>query len=1624
MDKYISINKYFGGTILRYKKIILLAIFLVSLLAVSAVSAGENTTDDFVNVEKTDEVVSILDNDVNNSDSSNENDYVLSVEDQNIDEVCVTEEDNLSATIGTFTDLANDISNADGELNFTKNYIYSYGDSNYKQGIEINKKIIINGNGFGINGNNQAKAFRVSSNVILKNIEFTNCYSYSDTGVVDFSGVGSVVNCSFVGNYAKYGGAVYFGINGSVVNCSFVDNSANDGGAVYFSGVGSVVNCSFVDNSASSGSGGGGAIYICSFDVSVVNCSFVNCNAGKFGGAIYSGSGKSVVNCSFVNCTGRSGGAVYFDNVGSIVNCSFVNNSAYGGGAMFGGSAVGCRFINNSATDSKGGAIYSYSSDVSVVDCSFVNNYANEGGGAIYHRYDGVSVVDCSFVNNVANKDGGAVYFDDGCSVVDCSFVNNVANKDGGAIYFNNRYFAVNSSFINNSAINGGAIYGGSAVGCSFINNSAIYEGAIYSGSAVNCSFISISISTKNIYVDEIAEIEYTFESGMDGMLSVYVNDILVKNVQIGNKIKLENLSLGNYNIKVIYNVGDYTSCSDTTTLKVFKLTPSFTYSNNNAIAGDEFVITYILNDDATGTITCNNSTKQLINGRVTFNINNIKGGLYQFNFSYSGDNKYNPMDKTVNVNIKFKDAVVEFDVNDIIWSDTLTIVPTVPNSATGYINIYIDNILNGTININDRKDFTFYNGGYHSIKVTYSGDEYYSPNSTTKGFNVIKLNSTCDIEGNIEVDNSATVYVTLNEDATGEVSITVKGTKYISNLINGVATFRVPSLAAGTYSVTIDYEGDSKYNSIYTTKTLEVTLKPSTIDLNVKNILSGNNLVVKPIVTSSASGNLKIYVDNVLKKTIAIGSSYTIITPSIGKHDIRVVYDGDSYHQGCSNKTSFRVFTFYPIEVQNSAIIYGTNKHFQAIFYDEYGDVAANKLIAFRINGEDTVVMTDSNGLGVFNKDLPIGTYYVTAINAYVNEEHTYALKIFTSIESEDMTRAYNTGMDFKVKLLDENADTLSKGYALFNVNNKDYPVVADNDGIANLNANLPVGIYTITTTNGRTGEIKINKITIVPSVEATNMVRGYNSGVDFKAKFLDADAKPLINQEVAFKIGSIEYEATTDVNGFAVLNEQLDVGKYEVRVINKVTGENAIKNLTIEERMVENNDVIRIYGEESYYTIHVVGDDGNFVGANEIVNININNVDYQIMTNVNGYASFRIDENIGSYDIFAEYKGYYVYNKIYVLQNVNFISKLDVENVDYKHDAVINMLLSSFDSNALVKFEVNGENGYYEIFGQLASNSIALPVSGLNASKYTVTAKYYDLNNYKFSTVSKSFNVNKINPKVIVVVEDANVGETAKITVNIPNVSGNVEIKVDNALIWNEYLVKNGVIIKEFDNIPAGYYKVDVTYQGDENYNKFTQSEDLLIIQPKTATNIIVSPTTIKTTFDKTLNLVATLIDDSGNILSDKGMSIFFNGKNNIVTTDAKGQVKLTITNLVPKSYTATITFAGNDYYLKSTKLVKVTISKTTPKLTAKAKTFKKSVKTKKYTVTLKTNQNKVMKNTKVTLKVNGKTYSAKTNTKGQATFKITKLTKKGKFTAVVKFAGNKYYNAKTVKPKIIVK
>ena len=77
------------------------------------------------------------------------------------------------------------------------------------------------------------------------------------------------------------------------------------------------------------------------------------------------------------------------------------------------------------------------------------------------------------------------------------------------------------------------------------------------------------------------------------------------------------------------------------------------------------------------------------------------------------------------------------------------------------------------------------------------------------------------------------------------------------------------------------------------------------------------------------------------------------------------------------------------------------------------------------------------------------------------------------------------------------------------------------------------------------------------------------------------------------------------------------------------------------------------------------------------------------------------------------------------------------------------------------------------------------------------------------------------------------------------------------------------------------------------------------------------------------------------------------------------------------------------------------------------------------KEYKVTVKDEKGKEVSGVTVTFSGTGiESKDVTTNKKGVATFKLTKLTKKGKYIATIKYAGSKYYNAKTVKAKITIK
>ena len=235
------------------------------------------------------------------------------------------------------------------------------------------------------------------------------------------------------------------------------------------------------------------------------------------------------------------------------------------------------------------------------------------------------------------------------------------------------------------------------------------------------------------------------------------------------------------------------------------------------------------------------------------------------------------------------------------------------------------------------------------------------------------------------------------------------------------------------------------------------------------------------------------------------------------------------------------------------------------------------------------------------------------------------------------------------------------------------------------------------------------------------------------------------------------------------------------------------------------------------------------------------------------------------------------------------------------------------------------------------------------------------------------------------------------------------------------------------------SGSGSIAINYEGNDSFNpnstmlEFTipekQNNDTNgtngttpVTPTKVATKLAASKVTA--TYNVAKKLVITLTDKNGKALANKKVTVKVGSISKTLKTDKNGKVSLNIATLVPKTYTATVKFAGDGSYSASTVKPKVVVKKAKVKLAAKAKTFKVKVKTKKYTVTLKNNKGKVMKKVKLTLKVGKKTYKATTNAKGKATFKITKLSKKGKYTATVKFAGSKYYKALSKKVKITVK
>ena len=225
---------------------------------------------------------------------------------------------------------------------------------------------------------------------------------------------------------------------------------------------------------------------------------------------------------------------------------------------------------------------------------------------------------------------------------------------------------------------------------------------------------------------------------------------------------------------------------------------------------------------------------------------------------------------------------------------------------------------------------------------------------------------------------------------------------------------------------------------------------------------------------------------------------------------------------------------------------------------------------------------------------------------------------------------------------------------------------------------------------------------------------------------------------------------------------------------------------------------------------------------------------------------------------------------------------------------------------------------------------------------------------------------------------------------------------------------------------NLPYGNYRFKVLFNGVDHYDGSSITFDVNVV--KTATQIIsndLTTNTVVAAIDGPVgkHIKMTLRDKDGKLLSGKKVLFTWNNKTYSKITDKYGVATLQINRANAGTYSFKISFLGDEKFSPSSKTIKVFVKKQSLKLYVSNKKYKLKNSKKYLTATLKNSKGKLIANKKITITVNGRKYTAKTNSKGVVKIKVS-LSKRKTYKFTVKFAGDSSYNAVSKSAKVVIK
>ena len=591
----------------------------------------------------------------------------------------------------------------------------------------------------------------------------------------------------------------------------------------------------------------------------------------------------------------------------------------------------------------------------------------------------------------------------------------------------------------------------------------------------------SIAVEAKDIKCGEEAVITATVTNGATGTVTFFVNGktYVVDITDSVATLKIADLTTGDYPVFAYYNGDKYYKTSyNSTTFNVAKLASTTTVNVSDIKVGEDAVISIAVPEITSGVVSVTVGDAiynvAVVDGKGTLTLSGLASGSYDVVAKFNGDDKYLASEDSAKFNVTKLASTIDIAVDNIKVGENAVISVALPEDATGEVIISVNGknytVMTkygmASVTISDLAN------GTYSVDVFYNGDDIYAPIKNSTAFTVSKVsdyNMTVDIADIVKGEN-ATITVSVPEDGTGSVIVTINGTDYKGTVVNGTAKVIIPGLDEGTYKVVTFYTGDNKYDSMIVNGTITVnknTKTTLTMDNLVKYFNGPQKLMAKlvdgfgnPIANATVyfTINSGVYA----RITDENGTASIAIRLLPGEYKASALFNGTKDHDKATANATVTVKS--TIFGNDTTLYFRNGTQYMAKFLDSDGKALANTDVKFNINGVFYTRVTDENGIARLNIRLDPASYIITAYNPVTGEQKANEVTVLPRIIAEDLSMKYLDGSSFNATLVDGQGKAVAGVNITFNVNGVFYHRTTDANGVARLNIRLMPGDYIIT--------------------------------------------------------------------------------------------------------------------------------------------------------------------------------------------------------------------------------------------------------------------------------------------------------------------------------------------------------------------------------------------------------------------------------------------------------------------------------------------------------------------------------------------------------------------------------